>query len=163
MNTTASETFEQYKERTFKATSSEMILYGILFIIGSISNIAVIVQLLTKRKKLTPRVNLLIMNLTCADLMVCFITVPIEIGWRVTVSWDAGPVGCKLLMFLRVFGFYLSSFILICISLDRYYALVKPLQFVVAKQRNFWFLTISWLLSFILSLPQVSQYILPVH
>ena len=44
---------------------------------------------------------------------------PMEIGWAFTVRWLAGDLLCRVLMFLRVFGLYLSNFILVCISIDR--------------------------------------------
>lgn len=44
---------------------------------------------------------------------------PLEIGWAITVSWKAGDLMCRIMAFFRVFGLYLSSFILVCISMDR--------------------------------------------
>lgn len=45
---------------------------------------------------------------------------PLEIGWAFTVEWTAGDAMCRIMMFFRTFGLYLSSFILVCISLDRF-------------------------------------------
>ena len=47
------------------------------------------------------------------------ILMPVEIGWAATVQWLAGDFMCRVLLFLRVFGLYLSNFILVCISIDR--------------------------------------------
>ena len=47
------------------------------------------------------------------------ILMPIEIGWAATVQWLAGDFLCRVLLVLRVFGLYLSNFILVCISIDR--------------------------------------------
>lgn len=44
---------------------------------------------------------------------------PLEIGWAATVSWRAGNLMCRVMAFFRTFGLYLSSFILVCISVDR--------------------------------------------
>lgn len=44
---------------------------------------------------------------------------PLEISWAITVVWIAGDITCRIMMFFRTFGLYLSSFILVCISLDR--------------------------------------------
>ena len=44
---------------------------------------------------------------------------PLEIGWAATVMWTAGDAMCRILMFLRIFGLFLSGNVLICISLDR--------------------------------------------
>lgn len=45
---------------------------------------------------------------------------PLEIGWAFTVSWKAGDAMCRIMAFFRTFGLYLSSFVLVCISIDRY-------------------------------------------
>ncbi|CAG9116720.1 unnamed protein product [Plutella xylostella] len=41
------------------------------------------------------------------------------IGWKYTNAWLAGNLCCKLLLVLRAFGLYLSSNVLVCISIDR--------------------------------------------
>lgn len=55
---------------------------------------------------------------------------PLEIGWSATVSWRAGDEMCRIMAFFRVFGLFLSSFILVCISIDRYESHKKKLIIV---------------------------------
>ena len=45
---------------------------------------------------------------------------PLEIGWSATVMWHAGDFFCRFFSFFRIFGMFLSSNVLVCISLDRY-------------------------------------------
>ena len=61
----------------------------------------------------------LVLNLTIADSIVCFIVLPLEAAWRFTIQWRAGNVACKVLMALRALGYYLSSAILVAICIDR--------------------------------------------
>ena len=110
------------------------------------------------------------MHLTISDLIVTFVMMPMEIGWHVTVSWRAGDIGCRILMFFRVFGFYLSSFVLIAVCVDRYFAIVHPLSLVNAGRRGKIMLVLAWVVSTIASLPQVSSVVFlkvfakrPVH
>ena len=134
----------------------EIIIYSVLFTISMIGNVTAFVNLLRKsnRKK---RINRLVIHLSVADLMVTFFTIPFELGWRFTITWKGGVVGCKLLQILRMFGLYLSSMVLIAISIDRYYAIVHPLKTNFVSQRNRRLLVGAWLTSICLSLPQVSQ------
>lgn len=53
------------------------------------------------------------------QFQVTFLLMPLEIGWAFTVQWTAGDAMCRIMMFFRTFGLYLSSFILVCISVDR--------------------------------------------
>jgi hypothetical protein len=52
-------------------------------------------------------------------LQVTFLMMPLEIGWNVTVTWQAGDAACRIMAFFRTFGIYLSSFVIVSISLDR--------------------------------------------
>lgn len=133
----------------------EIYIYIFLFVISMIGNLIAFANLLRKenRKK---RINRLVIHLSIADLMVTFFTIPFELGWRFTVTWQGGVVGCKLLQILRVFGLYLSSMVLVAISIDRYYAIVHPLRVNYVSQRNKRLLVAAWLTSVLLSLPQVS-------
>jgi gonadotropin-releasing hormone receptor len=44
---------------------------------------------------------------------------PLEIGWNITVTWQASDSACRIMAFFRTFGLYLSSFVIVSISLDR--------------------------------------------
>jgi gonadotropin-releasing hormone receptor len=82
--------------------------------------------------------------------------IPLEVGWRATTQWLAGNAACKVLLFLRAFGLYLSSMVLVCVSLDRYFAILYPLRVNDARRRGKLMLTAAWLVSIICSVPQVS-------
>lgn len=109
----------------------EIIAYSVLFVIAAIGNLTVFFTLL-RHRQWKSRVNLMIMHLVGADLMVTFITIPLEVGWRITTQWLAGNSACKILLFLRAFGLYSSSLVLVCISLDRYFAILHPLRVSIA-------------------------------
>ena len=79
-----------------------------------------------------------------------------QVGWRLLRFWLAGNAACKLFAFLRAFGFYLSSMVLIVVSLDRYIAILYPLRAnsKFARRGNF-MLVVAWVVSALCSLPQV--------
>eukprot|EP00095_Tigriopus_kingsejongensis_P011396 maker-scaffold68_size422247-snap-gene-2.13 protein:Tk11396 transcript:maker-scaffold68_size422247-snap-gene-2.13-mRNA-1 annotation:"adipokinetic hormone receptor isoform x3" len=93
--------------------------YGALFLVSSVANMTVLYILIRRYRKIKSRVNLLLINLAIADLLVTFLMMPLEIGWAATVMWTAGDVMCRVFSFFRIFGLFLSSNVLICISLDR--------------------------------------------
>ena len=99
------------------------------------------------------RVRLFITHLCFADLFVSLIMMPMEIGWHISNSWLAGDVMCRVLMFFRTFGFYLSSFILMAMSVDRYFAVKYPL--LLSESRAKRMIAAAWILSAIASAPQV--------
>lgn len=131
-------------------------VYCVLFVAGAISNISVLVTLLRLRSS---RVKTLMINLCVADMVVVFVMIPMEIIRRIRSVWVLlnGQAGCKSVQTLRVFGPYLSSMVLICISLDRYFVITKS----VRAQNNLFrfktFLGAAWAISIAFSIPQVSS------
>ncbi|XP_013787091.1 gonadotropin-releasing hormone receptor-like [Limulus polyphemus] len=142
---------------TFNADSvREIVVYSILFVVAATGNLPVFISLLRNRQRKSP-VKLMMLNLAVADLIVTFVMIPLEISWRVTVEWIAGTIGCKIMLFLRAFGPYLSSMVLVCISFDRYFAIVHPLKLNDAKQRSKIMLICAWVISVICAVPQVGS------
>lgn len=131
--------------------------YSVLFAIAAFGNLTVFITLIRSRlnRSTHSRLNLFIMHLCIADLIVTFVMMPLEIVWHITVAWLAGDASCRLLMFWRAFGFYLSSFILVAISLDRYFAIARPLSLADARSRGRLMLILAWALSCVASIPQV--------
>lgn len=106
----------------------QVIGYSVLMIISAICNITVLTLLIKRRIKSHSRIDMMLMHLAIADLLVTFLMMPLEIAWAYTVQWMAGDIMCRLMAFFRTFGLYLSSFVLVCISVDRYFAVLQPLH-----------------------------------
>jgi len=132
-----------------------IVVYSCLFAVAAVGNVTVFVTLYRNRHRKS-RINLMIMHLAIADMVVTFVMIPLEVGWRATTQWLAGNAACKVLLFLRAFGLYLSSMVLVCVSLDRYFAILYPLRVNDARRRGKLMLIAAWLVSIVCSLPQVS-------
>ncbi|XP_058454971.1 adipokinetic hormone/corazonin-related peptide receptor variant I-like isoform X2 [Malaya genurostris] len=131
----------------------QIVLYSVLMIVSAIGNITVLTLLIKRRLKTHSRIDMMLTHLAIADLLVTFLMMPLEIAWAYTVRWMAGDIMCRLMAFCRTFGLYLSSFVLVCISVDRYYAVLQPLK--LSKRRGRIIISIAWTLAFICSTPQV--------
>ncbi|XP_063540831.1 adipokinetic hormone/corazonin-related peptide receptor variant I-like isoform X2 [Cydia strobilella] len=132
----------------------QICVYSVLMVVSATGNLTVLTQLVKRRRAgRASRLDLLLMHLAIADLMVTFLMMPLEIAWAGTVQWLAGDLMCRLMMFTRTFGLYLSSFVLICIAVDRYYAILKPLNVTwEANARRA--LHTAWVCAALASLPQ---------
>merc|ERR1719445_434987 len=106
---------------------------------------------------------LLLIHLTIADLCVILVDLPLEIAWTATVSWWADEVTCKLMVFLRVFGYFISSNVLMAISIDRFSAIVFPIAHRTSVHRTRWLLLIAWVLALLFSAPQSFLFVLAQH
>ena len=129
--------------------------YSFLFVVSSICNCSVMIILIRRYKKTNSRIDLLFINLAIADLLVTFLYMPCEIGWTATVMWIAGDLTCRVFAFFRIFGLFLSSNILISISLDRFFAIVFPLSSRKAICNVKVMLGAAWVVSILSATPQV--------
>ena len=134
--------------------------YTFMFVVGTIGN--TIVCIMSYRQTIRPEnkgrtnVHKMVLHLTLADLIVSYVVIPLEIGWRLSVQWYAGNFACKFLMFIRAFAFYLSSMTLVALSLDRCLAITKPMASRTSnvKRRGQIMITSAWLISVLCALPQ---------
>ncbi|XP_077512520.1 adipokinetic hormone/corazonin-related peptide receptor variant I-like [Amblyomma americanum] len=142
------------EELTFTRKSLvQVVVYVLLFAAAAAGNVPVFLSLLGKRARKS-RIKLMMMHLAVADLIVTFVMIPLEVAWRLTVRWVAGNAMCKIMQVLRAFGPYLSSMVLVCISADRYFAVLHPLRVHDARRRGKFMLAAAWYISLACSLPQ---------
>ena len=131
----------------------QIITYAVLMVLGIIGNVGVVISL--HRRRTGPE-KLLLLHLAIADLQVVLFLIPMEIGWRITTRWIGGDLACRLCMMCRAFPLYLSSLLVVSISIDRYFAIVHPLKSRNAGIRMKVLIFVSWLIALISSIPQVS-------
>ncbi len=95
----------------------------VLFTLIVLGNSTVLVALcLSKggRRRRKSRMNFFIKNLAAADLCVGLISVLTDIVWKITISWEAGVVACKVIRFSQAVVTYASTYVLVALSIDRY-------------------------------------------
>ncbi|XP_077490821.1 cardioacceleratory peptide receptor-like [Amblyomma americanum] len=99
--------------------------------------------------------NFFIMHLAIADLGVGLVSVLTDIIWKTTVDWHGGNVGCKLVKFAQVLVTYSSTYVLVALSIDRFDAITRPMNFSGSWKRARWLVTLAWVTSVTMSLPSV--------
>ena len=99
----------------------------LLTVIVSGNSLVLITQLSPRTRR--SRMNFFIMHLALADLSVGLLSVSTDIVWKVTMTWEAGLLACKLIRFLQVVVTYASTYVLVALSIDRYDAITHPMAF----------------------------------
>lgn len=148
---------QQTRDQLKQVEYVSFILYLVSFFIGAPANLYVLIGMIRNTLKVKKEVRILLIHLAIADSFVVFILVPTEFVWKITGEWLADEFTCKFLSFFRTFGLFASSFILIAISLDRYFAIKDPLENIDSEKRIKIMLSVCWLMATILSTPQVSS------
>uniref|UniRef100_A0A9J2Q9B6 G-protein coupled receptors family 1 profile domain-containing protein n=1 Tax=Ascaris lumbricoides TaxID=6252 RepID=A0A9J2Q9B6_ASCLU len=65
------------------------------------------------------QILLLRIHLNIADLLTMFIYTPTQIIWMTTFQWYGGDILCRICKFFYTFSFYLNSFVIAGIAIDR--------------------------------------------
>lgn len=151
MNINSSEVHIQYRpiEAAFQATS--LISIMVVAIVANTMNIIVVYR---NSNMQTPR-YMFIMNLACADLGVTLLAMPFSLITCISREWIMGESLCKLHGFLGSFFFCVSIFTLTIMSIEQYYALVKPLARAITIRRARYMIGLVWIASTLVSMGPV--------
>ncbi|MFH4978817.1 hypothetical protein AB6A40_005526 [Gnathostoma spinigerum] len=82
------------------------------------------------------QILLLRINLNVADLLTMFIYTPTQIIWMTTYQWYGGDILCRVCKFFYTFSFYLNSFVIADIAIDRVCSAYR-LQAVKSSEGSF--------------------------
>ncbi|CAF1589079.1 unnamed protein product [Rotaria magnacalcarata] len=88
-----------------------IVIYVIVFIVGTIGNILVIIVIQRNRSMRTVT-NMFIMNLAAADLLVLLFCLPATVVQDVTKTWFFGLFLCKFVNYIQVSDCFTSSLII---------------------------------------------------
>ncbi|CAG0913066.1 unnamed protein product [Notodromas monacha] len=80
--------------------TENMTVLVILFVVIVVGNSAVLAALLLSKSR-KKRMNFFIMQLAISDLLVGLISVTTDVAWKITVSWNAGLIACKLIRYFQ--------------------------------------------------------------
>lgn len=137
----------------FYKTTQLAILWLLLVAILAGNATVVLALMLTKSRK--SRMNFFIMQLAIADLWVGLIIVLPDLIQRMTISWLAGSIACKIIKFLQGVVTYSSTYVLVALSIDRCDAITHPMNFTGSWRRARALILSAWFVSFVFCLPML--------
>ena len=140
------------------------ILFGLIFIVGTVGNGTLIYTVLAN-KKMRNAPNIFIVSLAVGDLLLIIISIPFSATYYTFISWPYGEAICKVNEFLQTLSLGVSVFTLTALAGDRYTAIVYPMKTHrgSAKMRTLMIAISIWVLSFVLALPEAVAALVVVH
>ncbi|XP_067832404.1 G-protein coupled receptor 84-like [Heptranchias perlo] len=122
--------------------------------VGTVGNVMTVLAFIVDRK-LRTKFNLLILNLTLADLLYCAFLQPITIDTYVHLGWRQGDTMCRVFGLLLFVANSVSIFNLATIALSRYVLVSDPRRFdrVYSRYTMPFFLAGPWLVALALFIP----------
>lgn len=128
-----------------------MVIYIVVFVFGIVGNGVVMFVVCTMKKNRTST-DIYLLHLAVADFLFC-LTLPFYAADG-HFGWIFGNVLCKLLSGFQEASVYGSVFLLACISVDRYFAIVRATRSLSARHMLVKAICgVVWLVAAVLSLP----------
>lgn len=143
-------------EFTMPAVHTVLVSIVLLFVIlGTIvGNVLVCIAVCMVRKLRRP-CNYLLVSLALSDLCVAVLVMPMALLYEVLEKWNFGPLLCDIWVSFDVLCCTASILNLCAISVDRYLAITKPLEYGVKRtpRRMMLCVALVWLAAACISLP----------
>ncbi|ESO88017.1 hypothetical protein LOTGIDRAFT_126859, partial [Lottia gigantea] len=124
-----------------------------MFLFIVVGNVCVLAAIQLSKNGRKTRMNFFIMHLALADLLVGVICVMTDLLSKITIEWHAGNAMCKILQYLQATVTYLSTFVLVSLSIDRYDAVARPMNFSRSAYQARLLITFAWLSALMFALP----------
>lgn len=134
-----------------------LVLVLLLIIIGTvIGNLLVCVAVCLVRKLRRPY-NYLLVSLAVSDLCVALLVMPMALLLELLGEWQFGGLACDVWVSFDVLSCTASILNLCMISVDRYLAITKPLEYGVKRtpRRMVAYIAFVWLGAAFISLPPI--------
>lgn len=133
----------------------EIIVQAIIFVLAVTGN-SFVLYALYKQRQLRPwsRIYSLMAHLSLADLLVAVFNILPQLAWDVTFRFRGGDVLCRAVKYSQIFVLYLSTYVLMVMSFDRYLAVNRPRRW---NSRLLMRRLVggAWLMSGLFSVPQI--------
>lgn len=133
-----------------------VIIFSTVIVGTIVGNVLVCVAVRLVRKLRRPS-NYLIVSLAVSDLCVACLVMPVAAVYDIMGTWPLGPIICDFWVSSDVLSCAASILNLCMISVDRYYAITKPLEYGVKRtpKRMLFCVFIVWVGAAFISLPPV--------
>uniref|UniRef100_A0A452IDM2 G-protein coupled receptors family 1 profile domain-containing protein n=1 Tax=Gopherus agassizii TaxID=38772 RepID=A0A452IDM2_9SAUR len=129
------------------------ICLGIIGSLGFLNNLLVLI-LFCRNKVLWSPINLLLMNISVSDMMVCIMGTPFSFAASTQGRWLIGPGGCIWYGFINTLFGTVSLISLAVLSYERYCTMMGSTEADATNYRKIWMgIFLSWMYSLFWTLP----------
>ena len=166
---------ENYDLTTFSLTSNtskpntnatldlplvQAILVGTLMstiVMGAILGNMLVIASVASNRKLRTITNFYLVSLAMADLLVASLVMPIAIVVQITGRWWFGVIACDIYVLFDSMLCTASILNLCCISVDRYFAITKPLKYSTKRSKRLALIMIciTWIVAVLVCCPPI--------
>ncbi|XP_023225865.1 tachykinin-like peptides receptor 86C isoform X1 [Centruroides sculpturatus] len=141
------------------------IIFGLMVIVATIGN-AIVIWIILAHRKMRTVTNYFLLNLSITDLLIATFNVVFNFIYMLRSHWPFGMTYCVISNFIANLSVSTSVFTMSAMSVDRFFAVVRPLKPRPQKRRILIVIVIIWSSGILLSSPTLiysttETYILP--
>lgn len=129
------------------------LVMGSIIVVAVLGNALVIISVV-RHRKLRVITNYYVVSLAMADMLVALCAMTFNASVEITGRWMLGYFMCDVWNSLDVYFSTASILHLCCISVDRYYAIVRPLEYPITMTRR----TVGFMLTNVWVLPALISF-----
>ncbi|KAG5840569.1 hypothetical protein ANANG_G00190160 [Anguilla anguilla] len=143
-------------------TTFLIIAYSAVIAVGLIGNTC-LVFVISRQKEMRNVTNIFIANLSCSDILMGIVCLPVTIIYTLMDRWILGEALCKVTPFVQCMSVTVSIFSLVLIALERHQLILHPTGWKPMVGHSYLAVAVIWVVACFISLPFLSfQYCLPV-
>ncbi|XP_029476031.1 neuropeptide Y receptor Y8a isoform X2 [Oncorhynchus nerka] len=136
-----------------------IVAYSTVIAVGLLGNVG-LVFIIGRQKELRNVTNILIANLSCSDILMCVVCLPVTVIYTLMDRWVLGEALCKVTPFVQCVSVTVSIFSLVLIALERHQLILHPTGWSPAAGHSYLAVGLTWLVACLISLPFLSYNIL---
>ena len=131
----------------------QLFFYSAITIIGAVGNILICIAILRRSQHKIS--EYFIFNLAVTDLLVCALSIPLDITERVVGFWPYGTVLCKIVYPFQTVLMSVSVSTLLAMSLERYRVIIHPFKPRIKVHNSCIIIAAIWVGSLLLVSPYI--------
>ncbi|KAG7231498.1 hypothetical protein INR49_011618 [Caranx melampygus] len=133
---------------SYELTSDEVavlgLVFGVLWLVSILGN-ALVCLVIHRSRRTQSTTNYFVVSMACADLLMSLGCAPFVLLQVASGRWPLSAAACKVVRYLQHLCPGVQVYVLLSISVDRFYTIVYPLSFKVSREKAKKMILASWL------------------
>lgn len=150
-----------HADAPYEVTTGEVailgVVFGVLWLVSILGN-ALVCLVIHRSRRTQSTTNYFVVSMACADLLMSLGCAPFVLVQVASGRWPLGAAACKVVRYLQHLCPGVQVYVLLSISVDRFYTIVYPLSFKVSREKAKKMIAASWIFDAALVAPCVFLY-----
>ncbi|XP_069733837.1 substance-P receptor-like [Phaenicophaeus curvirostris] len=153
LNTSLNESFSNQFVQPPWQVALWAVAYALIVVVSVVGNV-VVMWIILAHKRMRTVTNYFLVNLAFAEASMSAFNTVVNFTYAIHNEWYYGLLYCKFHNFFPIAAVFASIYSMTAIALDRYMAIIHPLQPRLSATATKVVIGIIWLLAFLLAFPQ---------